>query len=237
MTFRKCFIFQVIIKYVRSVNILKKMKNKIAIWGASGHALVVSDIIRLLGEFDIAGYIDDANLGRMGGEFNGYPILGGKDELANLINNGVNSVIIAIGDCNVRANIAHYAESAGLKLATAIHPKAIIGTNVNIGAGSVVAAGAVINPNAEIGKNVIINTSAIVEHECIIGDGAHICPGVNLAGNVKIGNNSWVGIGSTIIENINIGHDVMIGAGSVVLRDIPNGSVAFGIPAAIRQKE
>ncbi len=210
------------------------MKEKIAILGASGHALVVTDIIQLSGNYDIAGYIDDVNPKRKGSVFNGYIILGGKEELIILKNEGVNSIIIAIGDCKARQRLGNYSESEGFRLISAIHPSAVISSNVIIGAGSVVAACAVINSNAEIGRNVIINTSAVVEHECEIGDAVHICPGVKLGGNVKIGNNSWIGIGSTIIENINIGNNVIIGAGSVVITDIPNNSKAFGVPAKIQ---
>ena len=37
-------------------------EKRLVIWGASGHALVVADIIRLRGEFDIVGFIDDLKL-------------------------------------------------------------------------------------------------------------------------------------------------------------------------------
>ena len=45
--------------------------EKMVIWGASGHALVVADAVRRRGEFQIAGFIDDVNPGRAGESFGG----------------------------------------------------------------------------------------------------------------------------------------------------------------------
>ena len=97
-------------------------------------------------------------------------------------------------------------------------------------------AGAVINPGSQIGQSVIINTSASVDHECVIADAAHICPGVHLAGRVQVGAATHVGIGTTVIERINIGSGSFIGAGSVVVDDIPDGVVAYGVPARVIRK-
>ena len=42
------------------------MKQGLVIWGASGHALVVADIIRLVNAYQIIGMIDDMNPERAG---------------------------------------------------------------------------------------------------------------------------------------------------------------------------
>ena len=66
--------------------------------------------------------------------------------------------------------------------------------------------------------------------------GLRIAPGADLAARVSGGRGSWVGIGSVVREGVHIGSDVMIGAGSVVLHDIPDGALAYGVPArAVRQ--
>lgn len=74
-----------------------------------------------------------------------------------------------------------------LKIATLIHPDAVIGSGVEIGEGTVVMAGTVINPDAVIGKGVIINTGATVDHDDKICDYAHISVGAHIAGTVTIG--------------------------------------------------
>jgi acetyltransferase EpsM len=158
-------------------------------------------------------------------------VLGGREQLGRLRDQGVHSVIVGFGNCAARLEVAEYLQSEGFSLVSAIHPRAIVASDVGIGAGSVIVAGSVINPAAVIGENVIINTCASVDHECVIGDGAHIAPGAHLAARVTVGRGSWVGIGSAVREGVHIGSGVMIGAGSVVLRDIADDVVAYGAPA------
>lgn len=50
---------------------------------------------------------------------------------------------------------------------------------------------------------------------------------------VRIGRNSFIGFGSVILPNVSIGCDCVIGAGSVVVTDVPDGSIAAGVPARV----
>ena len=52
-------------------------------------------------------------------------------------------------------------------------------------------------------------------------------------GCIDIGNNVFVGSNATILYDVKIGDNVIIGAGSVVNRDIPDNSVAVGVPAKV----
>lgn len=209
------------------------MSEKIVIWGASGHALVVADILRLCGGYEIVGCLDDVNPERHDTDFNGLRIIGGREKLDVLMREGVKHIIFGFGDCEARLRLAGLARGKGFILATAMHPRSIIAETARIGAGSLVAAGAVVNPGVVIGENVIINTAASIDHECVIEDGAHICPGVTLGGSVMIGRATWVGIGATIKDHITIGAGAMIGAGAVVVSDIPEAVVAYGVPAKV----
>ena len=59
-----------------------------------------------------------------------------------------------------------------------------------------------------------------------------------MAGHVIIGNKTFLGIGSTIIDDVTIGENVTIGAGATVIANIPDNSVAVGVPAeAIKKKK
>ncbi len=205
----------------------------VVIWGASGHAMVVADIIRLCGEYEIAGFLDDYNPDRRGEAFCGSTVLGGREALDELREQGIRHVIGGFGHCKGRLAAADYARSRGFELAKAIHPSAAVAPGVSVGGGTVVAAGAVICTACEIGDNVIVNTCASVDHEGVVEDGVHICPGTHLAGGVRVGRGAWIGVGATVSDHLSIGAGSLIGAGAVVVRDLPENVVAYGVPARI----
>lgn len=219
----------------RNVSI-EVMKRKLVIWGASGHASVVADILRSRGEYEIAGFLDDTTPARGDGEFCGAPVLGGREQLDTLPRMGIEHLIFGFGNCEARLRLSELARAKGFTIATAIHPRAVVASDVTVGYGTVVAAGAVVNPGAKIGHDVIINTCASVDHDCVVGDGAHISPGAHLAGGVSVGRGAWVGIGAAVVDRARIGAGTTIGAGAVVVDDIPEGVVASGVPARTRRK-
>lgn len=55
-------------------------------------------------------------------------------------------------------------------------------------------------------------------------------------GPVNIGNNVWIGTGAIILPGVSIGDNSIIGAGCVVNIDIPENSIAVGVPVKIKRK-
>lgn len=208
-----------------------KGKGRIFVFGASGHAKVVIDIIERQGLYDIAFLIDDDPALKEKSVY-GYDVLGGKAELFAL-RNGVIGGIVAIGSNKARGKVAAWLVENGFSVVSAIHPSAQIARGGLLGAGTVVMAGAVINSDTRIGDNVIVNTRASIDHDCIIGNSVHLAPGATLCGTVTIGEGTFVCAGATIIPNLNIGRNVTVGAGSTVLRDVPDGVTVAGCPAKI----
>lgn len=47
---------------------------------------------------------------------------------------------------------------------------------------------------------------------------------------ITIGNNVWLASGVIVCDGVHIGNNAVIGAGSIVTRDIPDDSIAVGIP-------
>jgi acetyltransferase-like isoleucine patch superfamily enzyme len=50
---------------------------------------------------------------------------------------------------------------------------------------------------------------------------------------VVIGDGSWLGYGAVVLPGVTIGKHCVIGANSVVTSDIPDFSVAVGVPARV----
>lgn len=206
--------------------------QKIAIWGAGGHAKVVAAVIRRSSLFEIVGFIDDLSPDREGTAFCGATILGAAN-LPKLMDDGVGLLAIAIGDNACRMEIATAVSELGFTFPTLIDQSAMVAADAHLGNGVVVAAGAIINPSASVGDLTIVNSGSVIEHDCRIAEGAHVAPGAILAGHATVGRGTLIGAGAIIRDRVNIGHGTVIGAGAVVVGDIPDNAVAYGVPAKI----
>lgn len=56
---------------------------------------------------------------------------------------------------------------------------------------------------------------------------------VNSSGKVEIGNNVYIATNVSVFKGVRIGNNCIIGGGSVVTRDIPDNSVAAGVPCKV----
>lgn len=204
-------------------------RKKIFVFGASGHAKVVIDIIERQGLYDIVFLVDD-DPALKGTEFYGYHVIGGKQELLE-VRDQICGGIVAIGSNRARIAVADWLTDNCFNLVSAIHPLSQLGRGVTVAVGTVIMAGAVINSDSCIGRNVIVNTRASIDHDCTVGNGVHIAPGTTLCGTVIVGDCTFVCAGVTIIPNLTIGHNVIVGAGSTVIRDVLDYDLVAGSPA------
>lgn len=200
---------------------LKEM-SKLCLYGASGHGKVINDII-LSTKNEVQSFFDDNIVHQ---QFLGIPVLS-SDAIKTFENN---EFIISIGNNSIRKKIS---KKLTVQFAKAIHEKAIVSKDVEIGKGTVVMAGAIINANVRVGEHCIINTNAVVEHDCFLEDFVHISPSVTITGNVTISEGVHIGAAATIIPNVKIGKWATVGAGAVVLKDVPDYAIVVGNPARI----
>jgi len=104
-----------------------------------------------------------------------------------------------------------------------------------------------IHPAAEIepgvvidhGIGVVIGATASVKSGTVIYHGVtlgakHICSGKR---HPDVGRNVFIGAGAKILGPIKVGDNAVIGANAVVLRDVPEDSLAVGIPARILRRD
>jgi len=97
-----------------------------------------------------------------------------------------------------------------------------------------------------VGRRLVIEHfgDIIISGDTQMGDDVVIRNGVTIGlrrrgvrGAPVIGNRVDIGTGAKILGSIRIGDDVAIGANAVVLEDVPDNSIAVGVPATIRPRK
>lgn len=87
----------------------------------------------------------------------------------------------------------------------------------------------------EIGDNVRMNTGlTILTHDFSSSVLQNLYADfIPSSGKVKIGNNVYFAQKCTVLKGVTIGNNCIIGYGSLVTKDIPDNSVAAGVPAKV----
>ncbi|MBO9371725.1 MAG: bifunctional UDP-N-acetylglucosamine diphosphorylase/glucosamine-1-phosphate N-acetyltransferase GlmU, partial [Chloroflexi bacterium] len=128
---------------------------------------------------------------------------------------------------------------------------AVMEEGSDVGPFSHLRPGAHLGPGAHVGnfgevKNSSLGAGAKMGHFSYVGDaevgaGANIGAGTvtcNFDGRRKhrtvIGEEAFIGSGTMLVAPVRVGRRAVIGAGSVVTHDIPDDTVAYGVPARER---
>ena len=165
-----------------------------------------------------------------------YPIIFEQNIKPEYILENFDEIIVAIGDNKARLKLTKKYISAGIKIATIIHPNASVSKYATIDRGTVICANTAIGPFAVLGKANVVSIGGIVAHDCQFDDGVRISPNAVVAGTCIIGKNTWICIGANISNDIKIGINSVVGAGAVVLKDVPDSVLVAGIPAIIKKR-
>lgn len=92
------------------------------------------------------------------------------------------------------------------------------------------------------GNGIYIGDSVLIGGNCYIGGGRYITDridipmmeqGVFSKGPVIIEDDVWLGAGATVLDGVKIGRGSIVGAGALVTKDLPEYSVAVGVPAKV----
>jgi sugar O-acyltransferase (sialic acid O-acetyltransferase NeuD family) len=208
--------------------------ENIVVVGSSGHAKVVLDILEKQGTYHIAGLIDA--IMPAGERAFGYELLGAESDLPGLVDRlKLRGCLIAIGDNWRRHLVAQKLMQLApmLDFVAAIHPSAQLGRGAMVGRGSVIMAGAAVNSDSRVGEFCIVNTHASLDHDSVMEDFSSLAPNAATGGNVHIGAYSAISMGANIIHGRRVGRHSVIGAGALVLEDLPDFTVAYGVPARV----
>ncbi len=183
------------------------MKPRLLIIGAGGHGRSVVEAVDASGAFDVVGFLDDAFPGT--GAVWDIPVLGRVFDWRQFTAH-VDCWFVAIGNNALRSAITCLLAEAGMRLATVVHPKAIVSPRAITGAGSAVMAGAVVGTEAVLGPGVIVNCGAVIDHHCRVGDFGHLGVGAVMAGGSVLGEGAWMQ------ANASLGYGVVIERGRVL---------------------
>lgn len=141
-------------------------------------------------------------------------------------------VVIAVADPTIRQMLAAKIRSFGAVIA----PTAVIGNQVDIGAGAIFCDYTMVTASARIGRHFHCNIYSYVAHDCVIGDYVTFAPKVACNGNVHIGDMAYIGTGAVMRQGtsnrpLRIGEGAIVGMGAVVTRDVPPYTTVMGNPA------
>jgi len=210
------------------------MTRKFILWGSSGQAKVLADIINLMGD-QVVALFDNSNVKPA---VSGVPLIIGEKGFRRWAESqkNKNEIIFGLaaigGDRGIDRLFIHTLfREYEFNIPILFHPSAVISQSALLGAGTQVLSQANISAGATLGEACIVNSNASVDHECRIGDGVHIAPAATLCGCVTVGNNAFIGAGSVILPRITIGNGSIVGAGAVVTKNVPPGLTVVGNPA------
>ena len=212
--------------------------REIGVFGAGGFGLEVVMLIEQINEIShdwkLIGFFDDSE--PKAKIVNGYPVLGGIDELNQWTSDLF--LVLALGIPTTKKFVLERIHNEKVYYPVLIHPSVIMGNKkyLTIGEGSIICAGTIITTNISIGRHVILNLACTIGHQTEVGDFSSFMPSCNISGEVKIGEANFWGTGAKVINGKIIGNNVTVGAGSVIINDIPDNVTVAGVPAKVIKK-
>lgn len=216
------------------------MSKKVIIIGGEGNGGVVASCIednrkRFKDlEYEVAGFLNDFEKG----DINGYPILGGTDQIDNFLNQDYYFMfaIHMIGRNVLSENVFNKLNIPKERYATIIHKTAFVADNAIIEPGVLVMSNCYVGPGAHLGLCTLMMANSMIGHNTTVGTLCHFSVGSITSSYVNIGKVSDVTLGAKVLEKRNIGNYAVAGAGSLVTKDIPDYEIHAGTPAKFMKK-
>ncbi len=113
----------------------------------------------------------------------------------------------------------------------AVHAKAVVSEDAELGHGILVGPGAIINAGTKLGNHSVVHSGAIIDVNVNINEMVEVGPGAVINAGVNLEEGAFVGSGAIIVAGVTIGKNARIGAGSVVIDNVAANATVFGNPA------
>jgi len=207
------------------------MTRDLVLFGAA-HATVlklIDAVNRAQPAWNLLGFLDDA-AERQGLELFGHKVLGGREWLPRLAEDGVWVFNNVVGHWSRTRAVAELLAAHGCQVPSLVDP--VIDMNyVRLGRGCLLSEACVMGFNAVLGDFVTVRGNSLVSHDVGVGDFTLIGPGVTIAGKAQVGACCFIGAGATILPEVTVGDRAIVGAGAVVTKNVAADTTVAGVPA------
>jgi len=204
----------------------KTSANRVILIGAGRAATQVIEIIKLEKKQRIVGILDDTPE-KWGSTISGIPVCGSTAIIKKLFGKKeYDAVIITISTSVLaRERYRNICAEYAIPLTNAIHPTAVLSSNVKIGVGNVICALCYFGNDTIIGDNNFISANNSYDHHNIIGNNISTGPGCMTSGSVILGNKVRLGAGIFVEPLVELGNNVAIASGSIITASVEPDSV------------
>jgi len=128
-----------------------------------------------------------------------------------------------------------YDQVEGRHRLTAQLGNVIIGTDVEIGAGTTIDRGTY-GPTV-VGEGTKIDDQVMIAHNCRIGRHNMLCSQVGIAGSATTGDYVVLAGQVGVRDHVHVGSGTIVGAKGGIINDVPDGSRYIGIPATPEREQ
>ena len=156
-----------------------------------------------------------------------------RSPIADLVPKSDEVICVAIGDPQVRIRVAKTLAERGFTFASVIHPTAVIGQRVELGAGCIAAPFVTVTCDVTIGAYSVLGAKSGVGHDSRLGEGVTMSAYTEVAGSCTLGDRVFLGSHALVAPGTTMGADSYAFAGAVVLRDTGERERVGGNPARV----
>lgn len=206
---------------------------KIVIIGGRGTGTVIASTIedcKNAGQnIECIGFLNDVER-----EINDYPVLGPitKESWQKLDEEYYFIYALStVKQAYQRHKLLKALELPERRLATVVHPTAVVSDKAKLGYGVVLMPFVLVSPDVVIGNHSQMYAQSFIGHDSSMGEMCFVTNNASIGAFVKIEDGAHVGSNSSIRERITVGEWSIVGLGAVVLKDVSSYTTVVGNPA------